>query len=153
MTDYSGLIARLRESPALLSMPWEVSALLKQAADALTSLTAERGVKPTLDDKQLEDLKVRHKLIETDHWRSLGIEWLQKTARPKCLTKMDGQQSVIEPSWLDPATAPTDTNLLTWGGGQMRFMRKDALGQWRNMMHRPKPTPKYWAQIPKPPEQ
>ena len=70
---------------------------------------------------------------------------------PKCLTKIEGEAAPIAPAWQPAATAPTATNLLTCGGGQMRFMRKDELGQWRNMMNAPKPAPKFWALIPTPP--
>lgn len=56
-----------------------------------------------------------------------------------------------EQGWKDAATAPVETTVIGWINGQPRFMRKDALGQWRNMMGRPKSSPKYWMMPPAPP--
>ena len=56
------------------------------------------------------------------------------------------------PDWQPVETAPAETTLIVWGGGGLRFMRKDALGQWRNMHHAPRPAPRVWMLPPPKPE-
>ena len=54
--------------------------------------------------------------------------------------------------WRDIESAPADEALLVWGGGGLRFMRRDGdTGQWRNMMHAPRPAPRFWMPLPPPP--
>jgi hypothetical protein len=54
--------------------------------------------------------------------------------------------------WQKSKTAPAQTTVIAYGSGGMRFMYKDAHGQWRNMMHRPRQTPTHWMPLPEPPD-
>jgi hypothetical protein len=57
-----------------------------------------------------------------------------------------------EQGWRDPKEAPSGQKLIVWApNGATAFQTLDALGQWRNMMGRPKSPPKYWMMPPAPP--
>lgn len=47
--------------------------------------------------------------------------------------------------WHPVETAPLEQTVIAWGNGGQRFMRRDKLGQWRNMMGLPRPAPKLWT--------
>lgn len=47
-----------------------------------------------------------------------------------------------------PDEAPHGKILMCWGAGGWRFMVKNEVGQWRSIVGRPKPPPKYWAYPP-----
>ena len=51
-------------------------------------------------------------------------------------------------TWQPIETAPSETVVITYGAGGVRFMRKDRQGQWRNMMHRPRNPPTHWMPLP-----
>lgn len=53
--------------------------------------------------------------------------------------------------WQPIETAPVNQTVIVYGNGRIRFMRKDDLGQWRNMMHAPRQTPTHWMPLPEPP--
>lgn len=56
------------------------------------------------------------------------------------------------PAWRDIAEAPDGKAVLACSSG-VRLMRFDAkIGQWRNMLGRPKPAPTAWMPLPPPPE-
>jgi len=48
----------------------------------------------------------------------------------------------------DVENAPKQKFLAAWGNGGWRFMKRDAVGQWRSVMGLPKPAPKMWAELP-----
>lgn len=52
--------------------------------------------------------------------------------------------------WQPEATAPVGQNVLTYGRSGHRLYRKDALGQWRNMLGAPKPAPTHWQALTRP---
>jgi hypothetical protein len=52
-----------------------------------------------------------------------------------------------EEGWRDIASAPVGKNVLAYGGGGHRVMRKDDMGQWRNMLGAPKPAPAAWRPL------
>jgi hypothetical protein len=47
--------------------------------------------------------------------------------------------------WQPAETAPVEQTVIAWGNGGQRFMRRDAIGQWRNMLGHPRPAPKFWT--------
>lgn len=53
--------------------------------------------------------------------------------------------------WREPKDAPADEVVIAWGNGGLRFMYRDDLGQWRNMLRAPRPEPKAWCFPPEPP--
>jgi len=48
----------------------------------------------------------------------------------------------------DVDSAPLHKTLIGWGGGGWRFMKRDDVGNWRNMLGAVKAAPKKWAAIP-----
>lgn len=55
-------------------------------------------------------------------------------------------------NWQPIETAPEEKWLPVWGGGRLRFMRRDSSGQWRNGYGAPRPTPRFWFPLPDPPK-
>lgn len=58
---------------------------------------------------------------------------------------------VVHGKWHPINTAPARKMVVVWGAGGMRFAIKDQEGQWRTPMGHPKPEPKFWMLLPKPP--
>lgn len=52
--------------------------------------------------------------------------------------------------WRTIESAPLRTVVLAWSGG-VRLMTLDDLGQWRNLLGRPKQPPVAWMPLPNPP--
>lgn len=48
----------------------------------------------------------------------------------------------------NPEAAPLNEVLMCHGAGGWRFMSRDDVGQWRNILGRPKPAPKLWGHTP-----
>lgn len=48
----------------------------------------------------------------------------------------------------DLTNVPANKVVIAWGAGGWRFMRRDEVGQWRNMYGNPKSAPRMWAPCP-----
>src|SRR3546814_5191814 len=60
------------------------------------------------------------------------------------------QKTAYEMRISDWSSDVCSSDLLVWAGGP-RFMSKDSLGQWRNIMGAPKKAPLAWTLLPEKP--
>ena len=74
-----------------------------------------------------------------------GFSWDDKL---DLIRRLSEALRAADEGWRPIESAPTEQTVLVWGAGGLRFMRKDNIGQWRNMMHAPKRAPKFWRPLP-----